>query len=71
MQQGSAMKQHVRLNISYGRKHRAALLFFRLQRHLTQSPPLPLNTFLHGMKKTGQNITSARFYSRPAQTPEA
>jgi hypothetical protein len=28
MQQGSAMKQHVRLNISYGRKHRAALLFF-------------------------------------------
>ncbi len=65
MQQGSAMKQHVRLNIHTVGSIGPPSPFFHLQRHLTQFSPLPLNTFLHGMKKTGQNITSARFSQPP------
>ena len=65
MQQGSAMKQHVRLNIHTAGSTGPPSPFFHLQRHLTQFSPLPLNTFLHGMKKTGQNITSARFSQPP------
>ena len=51
MQQGSAMKQHVRLNIHTVGSIGPPSPFFHLQRHLTQFSPLPLNTFLHGMKK--------------------
>lgn len=39
MQQGSTMKQHVRLNIHTAGSTGPSSPFFRLQRHLTQSPP--------------------------------
>ncbi|HBW69776.1 hypothetical protein SI91_11540 [Akkermansia muciniphila] len=42
MQQGSAMKQHVRLNIHTAGSTGPPSPFFRLQRHLTQSPPLAI-----------------------------